>query len=111
MPNTYLDKAIEAYLYSLTFSGAEKEAKRHPPPTKPPPIWGVLTENRGYPSIHQGFGMAREACALRASHGVFIGWRTVNNLDLQSRLLTLNRLKANFCLYSLNRSLNNLYHC
>lgn len=31
-------------------------------------------------------------------------------LDLQSRLLTLNRLKANFCLYSLNRSLNNLYH-
>ena len=41
----------------------------------------------------------------------FIGWRVENNLDLQSRLLTLNKLKANFCLYSLNRSLNNLKPC
>ena len=38
-------------------------------------IGRLLTENRGYPSIHQGFGMAHKACALRASHGVFIGWR------------------------------------
>ena len=41
--------------YFLTFSGAEKEAKRHPPPTKPPPIWGVLTEEWQKPLILRPF--------------------------------------------------------
>ena len=41
----------------------------------------ILIALRAETALHQRFSMAREACALRASHGLFIGWRTdVNNL-------------------------------
>ena len=53
----------------LTFSGAEKEAKRHPPPTKPPPIWGVLNEKSQKPSTFRAFWYRG------TRDGVFIGWR------------------------------------
>ena len=50
----------EKKLYSLTFSGAEKEAKRHPPPTKPPPIWGVLSEKSQHAVDFSGFLVSRD---------------------------------------------------
>jgi len=57
----------------LTFSGAEKEAKRHPPPTKPPPIWGVLSEKSQKPSTFRAFW-------YRGTRDEFlIGWRVTNN--------------------------------
>ena len=73
--------------------------------------------------------MALKPVPLRGSPWLFIGWRMENNLDLRSRLLTMitstsvttreslsklcspltvpsvDRLKANSRLYSLNRSL------
>ena len=47
----------------LTFSGAEKEAKRHPPSPRPPPIWGGCNRSacRSYikvSSTHHRVGMS-----------------------------------------------------
>ena len=56
----------------LPFFGAKKEAKKHPPPPRPPPIWGGCNCLRGKTALRQGFGMARKACALRASHDYYL---------------------------------------
>ena len=69
-------------LYSLTFFGAKKKkrfsyflwrrerSKETSTLTKPSPIWEGCNCLRGQAALRQGFGMARKACALRASHGL-----------------------------------------
>ena len=44
-----------ALLDSLTFFGAKKEAKKHPPPPNLPPIWGGLSEKSQKPSTFRAF--------------------------------------------------------
>ena len=51
-----------------------ERTKRHPPPTKPPPIWGVLTEELQKPSILRPFW-------YRGTRDDFFdGWRMEKNL-------------------------------
>ena len=44
----------------LTFFSVKKEAKKHPPPTKPPPIWGVLSEKSQHAVDFSGFLVSRD---------------------------------------------------
>jgi len=44
--------------YILTFSGAEKEAKRHPPNPSSSLYGRDVTDSGGYAALHQSFGMA-----------------------------------------------------
>ena len=55
----------------MSFSLAQrKELKETSTLTKPSPIWEGCNCLRGQAALRQSFGMARKACALRASHGL-----------------------------------------